>query len=132
MPVVTRSTGCGKRIAAANPIPCCQPKKVTFAQHIKQTASAEGRAIIHDKLDRPNPLLHMQWEFENGLARLKDLQRLEKEQKTLLRELFKKMEGRDLQGYLKDEVINLVEDSPAPESPLTNHQSPVPPGLGPL
>jgi hypothetical protein len=35
----------------------------------------------------------MQEEFENGLTRLKDLQRLEKEQKKLLKELFRKMEG---------------------------------------
>jgi hypothetical protein len=74
----------------------------------------------------------MQEEFELGLARLKDLQRLEKEQKKLLRELFKKMEGRAFQTFMKDEVVNLVEEEPQPESPLTDYASLTPPGLAQL
>jgi hypothetical protein len=74
----------------------------------------------------------MQEEFELGLARLKDLQRLEKEQKKLLRGLFKKMEGRVFQTFMKDEVVNLVEEEPQPDTPLSNYRSPTPPGLAPL
>jgi hypothetical protein len=74
----------------------------------------------------------MQGEFEMGLARLKELQRLEKEQKRLLRELFKKMEGRAFQAFMKDEVVNLVEADPKPDSPLTDYHSQTPPGLVPL
>jgi hypothetical protein len=92
----------------------------------------EGRALVHEKLDRPNPLLRMQEEFELGLARLKDLQRLEKEQKKLLRGLFKKMEGRAFQTFMKDEVVNLVEEEPRPDTPLSDYRPPTPPGLAPL
>jgi hypothetical protein len=75
----------------------------------------------------------MQEEFELGLACLKDLQRLEKEQKKLLRGLFKKMEGRAFQTFMKDEVVNLTEEEePQPDSPLTDYHSPTPPGLAPL
>jgi hypothetical protein len=92
----------------------------------------EGRVLIHEKLDRPNPLLRLQEEFEMGLTRLKDLQRLEKEQKKLLRGLFKKMEGRAFQTFMKDEVVNLVEEEPRPETPVSDYRSPTPPGLAPL
>jgi hypothetical protein len=74
----------------------------------------------------------MQREFKMGLARLKDLQQLEKEQKKLLRELFKKMEGRAFQTFMKDEVVNLVEEEPRLDTPLSNYRSPTPPGLAPL
>lgn len=130
MPATTRSTGRGKRIAAANPVPRRQPKKVTLAQHMKRTMTAEGRESIRTHLDHPNQLMQLQGEFEMGMARLRELQRLEHEQKQLLAKLFKKMEGRAFQAYMKDEVVNLEEDPLHYES-SSSGDSP-PPGLAPL
>lgn len=132
MPAVTRSQGRGKHIAALNPIPCRQNQRVTLAQHMRRAETAEGRAAIREQLDCPNPLLLLQREFEDELALLKDIQRAEREQKEWLRKLFKKMNGRALQAYLRDEVVNLIEESSDLESSLDDYESPPPPGLGPF
>jgi hypothetical protein len=34
--------------------------------------------------------------------------------------------------FMKDEVVNLVEEEPRPETPLSDYQSPTLPGLAPL
>lgn len=132
MPAITRSTGRGKRLATINPAPRRQPKKVTLAQHMKRSRTDEGRESIQTHLDRPNQLMRLQGEFEMGMARLEELQRLEREQKQLLAKLFEKIEGRAFQAYMKDEVVDLEEEiTPEPDSPLTDYESP-PPGLAPL
>ena len=88
--------------------------------------------MIQQQLDRPNPLLLMQQEFETELTRLRNFENAVKVQKERLKQLFKRMHGRALQAYMDDEVIDLADDdSSSSDSSLEDYQSP-PPGLGAL
>jgi len=127
MPAITRSNA-RRHAAAANAAPIARRRPnrgITHTDFSNLIGTFEGNKTITDKLDRPNPLPRLQLEYESQRIRFLELQLMVKDQRKMMKETFKKMKDYGLDAFMKDEVINLVEEDLEP-SPNPSSTSPPP------